>query len=223
MTNRLLSVPLSPVALNTEVNTIKCIANNNNIRLNIDNIIRKKLSTRSLDAATSLPRGRKVLKKAKWMRPPYLGIFSNTLRGVLKPANRRPAYYSLNTTRQHLCRLKDPIPQTQRIGVDRITCGDCPATYIGETGPQISVRFKEHCDTITKNRPKTSAFGAHILQTGHSIDRACISLLHEENAFRKRLALEHLEIIKHKNNIGKYNLVNDFIPSTRSLIEIVYV
>jgi len=137
MTNRLLSVPLSPVALNTEVNTIKCIANNNNIRLNIDNIIRKKLTTRSLDAATSLPRDRKVLKKEKLMRLPYLGTFSSTLRGVLKTANRRPDYYSLNTTRQNLCRLKDPIPQTQRSGVYRITCGDCPATYIGETGRQI--------------------------------------------------------------------------------------
>jgi len=57
------------------------------------------------------------------MRLPYLGTFSNTLRGVLKTVNCRPAY-SLNTTRQNLCRLKDPIPQTQRSGVYRITCGD---------------------------------------------------------------------------------------------------
>jgi len=171
MINRLLSVPLSPVAFNIEVDTIKCISQNNGIKLDVDNIIRKKLTARALDATTSLPHDNKVRKKERWLRQSYIRIFSDNLCGVLKIVNCRPAYYPLNTIHENLYKLKDAIPQTQRSGVYRIMCGDCPATYIGETGRQISIRFKENCDAFTKNRPKKSAFAAHILGSGHSIPK----------------------------------------------------
>jgi len=64
MINCLLSVPLSSAAFKNEVDTIKCIARNNNIRLDIDNIIRKKRTARALDNAFLSPVTKKFKKMA---------------------------------------------------------------------------------------------------------------------------------------------------------------
>ena len=46
------------------------------------------------------------------------------------------------------------------------------------------------------------------------------ALLHRENSYYKRLALEHIEIIRHLNN-DNLNVLNRFIPD-EGLIELVY-
>jgi len=82
-------------------------------------------------------------------------------------------------------------------------------------------RLKELIDAYNKNKPKKSAFAAHVLQSGHSIKDAEIVLLHEEKSFRKRFALEHLEKVRQNGN-SNYSLVNEIVPSVNGLIEKVY-
>jgi len=49
------------------------LAKRNDVKLNIDGLIRKKLIQKALDGTTSMSRGGK--KPNKWFRVPYLGFF----------------------------------------------------------------------------------------------------------------------------------------------------
>ena len=218
MIHRLISLPLSEYAFNQELHTIKRIASNNNINLDIDNVVRKKQNSLALDSITSLPRDFSR-SRIKWFRLPYLGKISENIRRTLKPLNLRPTFYSLNTVQRLFCHLKDPIPKDERSGVYKISCGDCDAVYIGETGRQLKVRIKEHLDAVRKNRPERSTFASHLLQSGHSVDRIEVSLLHIESSFRKRLTLESIQIIKHDKS-PTCTLVNEYIPDSAFLNKI---
>ena len=70
---------------------------------------------------------------------------------------------------------------------------DCPSAYAGETSRTFKSRVAEHLDD------PNSAFGAHLMSTGHNYADSCKPLYSESN-YNRRLALEHIEIIKHKQN-----------------------
>ena len=91
-----------------EVDTIKLIAKTNNVKLNIDRIVLKKLVSHILDSTTALPRDKK--KKAKWIRIPYLGSVSHKISRLLKPFKINSAFYPLTTTSRLFSNLKDPPP-----------------------------------------------------------------------------------------------------------------
>ena len=74
-------------------------------------------------------------------------------------------------------------------------------------------RVAEHLDD------PNSAFGAHLMSIGHNYAESS-KLLHSESNYSRRLALEHIEIIKHKQN-PNLQILNDFIPDC-SLIEKIY-
>ena len=96
------------------------------------------------------------------------------------------------------CKVKDPIPKNENIGVYRITCGDCCAVYIRETGRKSRIRFNEHITAFAKNRSHDSAVGAHLLVCEHAIDNIDVVLLHEGKSFNKRSTFDTLEIYKHR-------------------------
>ena len=102
MIHRLVSVPLSKDKFVKEMNTIKNIARNNNININIFKIINRKINSQ-VSTLTS--------KKynVKWIRQPFLGNISYKIASILNKANYRVAFYSINTI-QHLSTLKDPTP-----------------------------------------------------------------------------------------------------------------
>ena len=159
---------------------------------------------RTLDSITSLPRI--PSQKCKWFRVPYLGKFSTKLSRILK-------HYSLNTAKT-FSRLKDPIPKHERSGVYKIECGDCPATYAGETGRQLDIRINEHLDVYEKNEPSRSAFAAHFSTSYHSLDKIESSLLHEKNSARvseificcKRTIKLHFHV-----NVLLQSVINSFL------------
>mgnify|MGYP000847618903 CR=1 FL=1 len=49
----------------------------------------------------------------------------------------------MNTIKNSLISLKDPIPTLEMSGVHSLKCGDCPS-YVGETSRQFEKRVKEH-------------------------------------------------------------------------------
>ena len=67
MVHRLVSIPLTPLAFANEVRTIKHIANNNEISIDIDALIRKKSITRALDTTTSFQRAPKSKRDEKFL------------------------------------------------------------------------------------------------------------------------------------------------------------
>ena len=77
-----------------------------------------------------------------------------------------------------------------------LSCGNCPAVYIDETGLSFTTRFPEHrWSTFENGKPTKSAFARHLIDHGHALGRE--DILHVENNFRRRLALENIEIGKH--------------------------
>lgn len=219
MIHRVVSIPLTPKAFKNEVDTIKTIAETNHVKLNIDKIIHDKLVSRALDATTSHPRDTNR-KKVKWIRLPYLGNLSTQLSRLLKPLHLRPAFYNVNTMKNHFSRLKDPVPPEEKCGVYILQCDDCPFSYIGQTGRPLKTRLKEHRNAVSRSQPDNSNFAKHLLASGHTLQKSeNVRLLHEESSRNKRIALETVEIIKAVHNYSP--IVNEIIP-TSHLADTVY-
>lgn len=151
--------------------------------INIDNIVRRKLVKKALDATTSLPRNLSSQRKLKWIRIPYLGLLTSSLARVLKQFNYRPAFYNLNTLSNNSCNLlKDPIPTLGKSGVYKFTCSDdCPSIHniciiirIGETERQLKIRVSEHIEAYiyTSNLSmRKSAFAEHLLNSSRTLSK----------------------------------------------------
>ena len=66
--------------------------------------------------------------------------------------------------------VKDPIPPEWRKGVVyQISCSDCPATYVGQTGCTMGHGIKEHKYALTSGNVDKSAVAEHLVMTGHTI------------------------------------------------------
>ena len=114
-------------------------------------------------------------------------------------------------------RLKDRVPRNEMSGVYRI---DCNGVYIGQTGRQLKIRVAEHMKAWEKNNEGESAFADHLIASGHRIREGSEVLLHRENAYFKRIALENIEIIRHGNG-GDVNLLNRYVPE-EGVIDLIY-
>jgi hypothetical protein len=216
--HRLTQIPLSQAAFKKEVQIIKYMARVNQVDVNIDRMIQRKMIRKHLDATTTLPR-ETIRNRKRWIRLPYLGQFSAKLGRVLAPFGFRPAFYNPVTVKSLFVKLKDPIPMDERSGVYRIACGGCKGVYIGETGRQLKLRLSEHKKALSKEKIGVSAFADHLISAGHSYREGSEVLLHREDSYFRRIALEHIEIVRHKN--GGLDVLNKFIPD-ENVIELVY-
>jgi len=70
--------------------------------------------------------------------------------------------------------------------------------YIGETSRVLTTRIDVHLAAYGKPN-KHSAFAEHLLEEGHHPTESSFELLHQEDSYRRRLALKHLEIICHRD------------------------
>ena len=91
----------------------------------------------------------------------------------LQPYNIRVAHKPITTLRRLLTNVKDKDKPENRLGaVYKIKCCDCQASYIDETGRNLSTRLTEH-----KRATKIGDVNNHIaeqfkdhLKTKHQID-----------------------------------------------------
>ena len=218
MIHRMISLPLLPDAIAKETNLIKYIADVNNVDIDVDNTIRKKRIALSLDHTTTHKRD---APKQKWIRIPFLGRLSGKVSRILKKFDLRPAYYSINRIRDLFPSSKDPVPLSERSGVYRLACSDCPTVYIGQTGRKLKERVLEHQKAIENHAPERSNFAAHVIDCGHSfVGEAGTRLLHGGEKGPRLTALEEIEIMKHHFDPGS-PLANKIIPES-TLIESVY-
>ena len=76
---------------------------------------------------------------------PYIRGTSETIARILQPYNIRVAHKPITTLRRLLTDVKDKDKPGDRQGaVYKIKCCDCQASYIGETGRNLSTRLTEH-------------------------------------------------------------------------------
>ena len=80
-------------------------------------------------------------------------------------------------------------PKDRQGAVYKIKCCDCQATYIGETGRNLSTRLTEH-KRATRNGDVNNHIAEHHLQTKHQIDWDSATCITYSTDYYQRLTLE---------------------------------
>lgn len=76
------------------------------------------------------------------------------------------SFFSLNKLNKIIKTHKDPIPkQSKKNVVYKINCGDCDASYVGQTGRKLITRIKEHNKYINRNTTNKSVITEQSLES----------------------------------------------------------
>ena len=95
---------------------------------------------------------------------------SETIARILRPYNIRVAHKPIFTLRPLLTNVKGKDKPEDRPGeVYKIHCSDCQATYIGDTGRNLTTRLTKH-KRATKKADLNNNIAEHHLKTSHAID-----------------------------------------------------
>ena len=71
----------------------------------------------------------------------------------------------------------------------QISCRDCNAVYVGETGRSVRTRKREHADAVKTFNTKKSALSQHVMNFDHRIDWDNVKIVKSEShAYRRRVA-----------------------------------
>ena len=121
---------------------------------------------------------------------PYIRGTSETIARILRPYNIRVAHKPITTLRDLLTNVKDKDEPINRQGtVYRISCTDCKATYIGETGRNLNTRLTEH-KRATRNGDIRNHISEHHRQTKHDINWDSAECISHSTNYYQRLTLE---------------------------------
>ncbi|HLX54391.1 MAG TPA: hypothetical protein VKR58_10640 [Aquella sp.] len=86
--------------------------------------------------------------------------------------------------------------------VYHIPCSDCERCYVGQTRHPLSVRIKEHANSV-KNGKLENATAAHTINEGHKFDFANASVIDHSNRYNHLIYLEATHIVA--NNVVNGN------------------
>ena len=96
---------------------------------------------------------------------PYIRSTSETIARILQPYNVRVAHKPITTLQRLLTNVKDKDkPEDRQGAVYKIKCCNCQASYIGETGRNLSTQLTEH-QRATRNSDVNNHIAEHHLQT----------------------------------------------------------
>ena len=97
------------------------------------------------------------------------------------------------TLKQELVTPKDKVCDKHGV-VYKIECRDCDATYVGQTGRNLSQRVKEHHTATVKGQTVNSGIAQHAWELHHEIDWDNVTILTQEHSDRHRQVREALFI-----------------------------
>ena len=63
----------------------------------------------------------------------------------------------------------------------QISCRDCNAIYVGETGSSARTRKREHVDAVEAFNNKKSALSQHVMDFDHRLDWDNVKILKSES------------------------------------------
>ncbi|XP_050507994.1 uncharacterized protein LOC126885465 [Diabrotica virgifera virgifera] len=136
---------------------------------------------------------------------PYIPKLTIELSKIFKEfKNIKIANENIKTIRQLYSKMKQPLTTLECTDVVyRIECTECPASYIGETGRNLSSRIISHKSDCRLNKP-TCALAEHTIDLDHKIDFNNAKILARESNKFKRTFLEMVHISKSDdNNLNK--------------------
>jgi hypothetical protein len=118
--------------------------------------LRYKRHTNSIAHNTTTP---PLIKR--WSKFQFHGPTVHKITNLFKNTNVKLAFKATNTIFHQLTRKpkKDNPP-----GIYRLCCNTCKKSYVGQTGRDVTTRYKEHVRYI-KNNKLISAYSMHILNT----------------------------------------------------------
>ena len=118
------------------------------------------------------------------------------MQGVSKPISRILTQVGIgvaskphHTLSSLFCKPKDVINFEQKRGlVYQISCRDCNAVYVGETGRSVRTRKREHAVAVKTFNTKKSVLSQHVMDFDHRIDWDNVKILKSEShAYRRRV------------------------------------
>ena len=119
---------------------------------------------------------------------PYAGPVSEALARNIRKYGVQVHMKPTNTIRQKLVHPKDKVDKLEQAGVVyKISCNDCPASYVGETERRLQTRVSEH-------RRTSSPVGHHAAYNDHRIDATSVSILHKESDWYRRGVAEAIHV-----------------------------
>jgi hypothetical protein len=200
MIHRLNNIPMSIENYNTEVNTIKFLAQSNGYDHHlIDKIIHKTQNKRPHTTTDK-----------KFITLTYINKHSNRIANKFKKAGYKIAFRTLNKTKYALSNRTNPshTDKFNNPGIYKLNCTDCDQFYIGQTGRNFKIRYKEHIQALSST--KESTFANHLIKTGHKYKNihANLDILHVHKKGPKLNTLEQYEIYRH-TKINKTNILNE--------------
>ena len=126
---------------------------------------------------------------------PYVKGISEPISRILRTAGLKVAMKPHSTIRQLLGTPKDKDDTVDKAGVVyKITCNDCEATYIGQTGRHLRDRLKEHRKAVESGNTHHSGVAEHAYKAHHNVDLDNITVLDQESNLQRRLVREALHI-----------------------------
>jgi len=141
--------------------------------------------------------------QSRWFTVPFISSLSHKFRNVTKDLEASISYYSMNKLSNIIRPQKDPLPkQHHRNVVYKISCKDCDASYVGQTGRKIMTRVKEHKNHIRRSTTTHSVITDHRLNDNHEFDWDNVEILDNERYLSKRLISEMLHITRQKNSLN---------------------
>ena len=142
---------------------------------------------------------KKYLQNHSIKRTEKLKRFTSTpyVQGVSEPSSRILTQVGIGValkphhTLSSLFRTsKDAINFEQKRGlVYQISCRDCNAVYVGETGRSVRIRKWKHADAVKTFNTKKSELSQHVMEFDHRIDWDNVKILKSEShAYGRRAA-----------------------------------
>ena len=115
---------------------------------------------------------------------------TETIACILQLYNIRVAHKLITTLRRLLANVKDKDkPEDRQGAVYKIKFCDCQATYIGETGRNLSTQLTGH-KQATKKGDVNNHIAEHHLQTKHRIDWDSATRITYSTDYYQRLTLK---------------------------------
>lgn len=197
--NRLNKIPLSEENYKMELDNIIHIAIENGYSKHIiENILRKRERKELMGDNQKKPNN-----TIKWCTLPYIGEATEKVGRILQKNNYRIAYKSNYTLKSFLPSVKDPVNIGDSSGVYRLICGECGASYVGQTSRKLRIRCKEH---LTR---KDSEFFRHISKEKHIKGEHRVELLCRESDYFKVQKLEDIYIKLDRSKGSNINIKTD--------------
>ena len=151
----------------------------------------------------------------RYIPAPYIKATTERVNKILRPYNIRLGSKPTNTLKSKLCILKDKINDEDKTNcVYQISCGECPAQYIGQTSRELKTRVKEHQRAVATFDPNSLIY-QHLQETDHFFNWNSSKFIQSNPNNECRRILESIYSVKIiiDNSINrKEHLPNEYIP-----------